>query len=71
MKKAALATALLMLFSSASFAAERNYSPAPTKIALSKKAKDAYAQGCRQGQVWCCKRTFSGGTSCECASFCN
>jgi hypothetical protein len=31
----------------------------------------AYAEGCGQGTVWCCKRTYSGGTSCSCTYICS
>lgn len=30
----------------------------------------AYAQGCQSGQVWCCKRNYSGNVECSCAYFC-
>jgi hypothetical protein len=34
-------------------------------------AAAAYAQGCQQGMVWCCKRTPSGGQACSCQYLCN
>ena len=30
----------------------------------------AYAQGCQTGQVWCCRKNFSGSVECSCSWGC-
>ena len=64
-----------LIFSSAAFTAENppaHRSVAQIKHLLSKKALDSYAQGCRRGQVWCCKPRRKGGAKvCQCQYWCS